>query len=78
LPAVAELLTQGSKPAELIESHPRLTCEIIRLAPVYAAVYPLRKTILRQLWHDHAAVHRGKESCIERLLLSVCYGEMSS
>ena len=34
---LAELVAQGSKPAELIESYPRLTAEMIRLAPVYAA-----------------------------------------
>src|SRR5262245_3592593 len=39
---IAELVAQGSKPAELIESYPRLTTEMIRLAPVYAAAYPLR------------------------------------
>jgi uncharacterized protein (DUF433 family) len=30
----AELVAQGSKPAELIESYPRLTAEMIRLAPI--------------------------------------------
>jgi uncharacterized protein (DUF433 family) len=39
---VPELVAQGSKPAELIESYPRLTADMIRLAPVYAATYPLR------------------------------------
>ena len=32
---IAELVAQGSKPAELIEAYPRLTAEIIRLAPIY-------------------------------------------
>jgi len=31
---IAELVAQGSKPAELIESYPRLTAEMIRLAPI--------------------------------------------
>jgi uncharacterized protein (DUF433 family) len=39
---IAELIAQGSKPAELIESYPRITAEMIRLAPVYAAAFPLR------------------------------------
>jgi uncharacterized protein (DUF433 family) len=39
---IAELAAQGSMPAELIEGYPRLTAEMIRLAPVYAAAYPLR------------------------------------
>jgi hypothetical protein len=32
----------GQQAAELIESYPRLTAEMIQLAPVYAAAYPLR------------------------------------
>ena len=53
---IAELVAQGSKPAELIEGYPRLTAEMIRLAPVYAAAYPLRK----QPWRDHQPVRRGR------------------
>jgi uncharacterized protein (DUF433 family) len=36
---LAELVAQGSKPAELIDSYPRLTAEMIRLAPVYACAF---------------------------------------
>src|SRR5215469_6230870 len=57
---IAELIAQGSKPADLIESYPRLTAEMIRLAPVYAAAYPLRGRPRRQPWHDHQPVHRGR------------------
>jgi uncharacterized protein (DUF433 family) len=39
---IAELVAQGSTPVELLESYPRLTAEMIRLAPVYAATCPLR------------------------------------
>jgi uncharacterized protein (DUF433 family) len=39
---IAELATQGSSQAELLESYPRLTAEMIRLAPVCAAAYPRR------------------------------------
>lgn len=44
LPAhtIAELIARGATPAELIESYPRLTPEMIRLAPVYAAAFPVR------------------------------------
>ena len=31
---IAELAAQGSKPAKLIDGYPRLTAEMIRLAPV--------------------------------------------
>ena len=57
---IAELVAQGSRPAELIESYPRLTAEMIRLAPVYAAAYPLRGRPRRQPWHDQQPVRRGR------------------
>ena len=57
---IAELVAQGSKPDELIESYPRLTAEMIRLAPVYAAAYPLRGRPRRQPWRDQEPVRRGR------------------
>jgi uncharacterized protein (DUF433 family) len=57
---IAELVTQGSKPAELIEGYPRLTAEMIRLAPVYAAAYPLRGRPRRQPWRDRQPVRRAR------------------
>jgi uncharacterized protein (DUF433 family) len=57
---IAELVAQGSKPDELIESYPRLTAEMIRLAPVYAAAYPLRGRPRRQPWRDQQPVRRGR------------------
>jgi uncharacterized protein (DUF433 family) len=57
---IAELVAQGSKPAELIESYPRLTAEMIRLAPVYAAAYPLRGRPRRQPWRDQQPVRRSR------------------
>lgn len=57
---IAELVAQGSKPAELIEGYPRLTAEMIRLAPVYAAAYPLRGRPRKQPWRDHQPVRRGR------------------
>jgi uncharacterized protein (DUF433 family) len=57
---IAELVAQGSKPAELIESYPRLNDEMIRLAPIYATAYPLRGRPRRQSWHDQQPVRRGR------------------
>ncbi len=57
---VAELVAQGGKPAELIESYPRLTVEMIRLAPVYAAAYPLRGPKRKLPWHPRQPVRRGR------------------
>jgi uncharacterized protein (DUF433 family) len=55
---IAELVAQGSKPAELIESYPRLTAEMIRLAPVYAAAHPLRRRPRKQPWRGRQPVRR--------------------
>jgi uncharacterized protein (DUF433 family) len=57
---IAELVAQGSKPAELMESYPRLTAEMMRLAPVYAAAYPLRGRPRRHPWRDQQPVRRGR------------------
>jgi uncharacterized protein (DUF433 family) len=57
---IAELVTKGSTQAELLESYPRLSADMIRLAPVYAAAYPLRGRPRRQPWRDQQPVHRGR------------------
>jgi uncharacterized protein (DUF433 family) len=57
---IAELVAQGSKPAELIEGFPRLTAEMIRLARVYATAYLLRGPRRKQPWRDQQPVHRGR------------------
>jgi uncharacterized protein (DUF433 family) len=49
---MAELVAQGSTQAELLDSYPRLTAEMIRLAPIYAAAYPLRGRPRIQPWHN--------------------------
>ena len=57
---IAEFVAQGSRPAEIIEGYPRLTAEMIRLAPVYAAAYPLRGPRRKQPWRDLQPVRRGR------------------
>jgi uncharacterized protein (DUF433 family) len=57
---IAELVAQGSRSADLIESYPRLTAEMVRLAPVYAAAYPLRGRPRRQPWHDQKPLRRAR------------------
>jgi len=57
---IAELVAQGSPQAELCESYPRLTAEMIRLAPVYAAAYPLRGRPRKQPWRDHQPMRRSR------------------
>lgn len=57
---IAELVAQGSGPSELIESYPRLSAEMVRLAPVYAAAYPLRGPKRKLPWRDQQPVRRGR------------------
>jgi hypothetical protein len=57
---IAGLVTQGSTTAELLAGYPRLTAEMIRLAPVYASAYPLRGRPRRQPWRDHQPVRRAR------------------
>jgi uncharacterized protein (DUF433 family) len=57
---IAELVAQGSQPGELIEGYPRLTAEMIRLAPVYATAYPLHGPHRKLPWSDQQPVRRGR------------------
>lgn len=56
----AALVAQGSTQADLIEGYTRLTAEMIRLAPIYAAAYPLRGRPRHQPWRDHKPVRRTR------------------
>lgn len=49
---IAAQLEQGQPEAALLHDHPRLTAEMVRLAPIYAAAYPLRGRRRAQPWHD--------------------------
>jgi uncharacterized protein (DUF433 family) len=55
---IAGLLAHGSTQAELLAGYPRLTAEMIRLAPVYAAAYPRRGRTRQQPWRDNQPVRR--------------------
>jgi hypothetical protein len=46
----------------LIESYPRLTAEMIRLAPIYAAAHPLRGPSRKMPWRDQLSVRRRRIS----------------
>ena len=48
---IATLLAQGSTEVDLREAYPRLTAEMARLAPIYAAAYPLRGRPRARPWH---------------------------
>src|SRR5271170_5749191 len=57
---IATLLGQGSAEAELLEGYPRLTAEMVRLAPLYAAAYPLRGRPRAQPWRDRSSVQQTR------------------
>jgi uncharacterized protein (DUF433 family) len=54
---IASLLVQGSTEADLLEGYPRLTAAMVRVAPIYAAAYPLRGRPRTQPWHDRPPIH---------------------
>ena len=64
---IATLLGQGSAAADLLEAYPRLTAEMVCLAPIYAAAYPLRGRPRAQPWHHQppAQTTRRKLATIE-------------
>ena len=64
---IATLVGQGSSAADVLEGYPRLTVEMVRLALIYAAAYPLRGRPRAQPWHDRPPVSetRRKLATIE-------------
>ena len=56
--AIASQLADGEPEADLRKSYPRLTTEMLRLAPLYAAAYPARGRPRAQPWHRRAPVRR--------------------
>jgi uncharacterized protein (DUF433 family) len=51
---IAELLRQGETAEKLHKGYPRLTDEMIRLAPLYAGAHPLRGRPRRQPWQGRS------------------------
>jgi hypothetical protein len=61
---VAILLAQGSTNTDLLEAYPRLTPEMVQLAPVYAAAYPLRGRPRAQPWHNRPLVQSTRRKLV--------------
>jgi uncharacterized protein (DUF433 family) len=59
---IATLLGQGSTEMDLLEAYPRMTTEMVRLAPIYAAAYPLRGRPRAQPWHDQPPVRSTRRA----------------
>lgn len=58
---IADLIAQGAADDELLSDYPRLTGEMVRVAPVYAAAYPLRGRPRKQPWHDRPPVYQARQ-----------------
>jgi uncharacterized protein (DUF433 family) len=59
---IAALLERGETEAELMQDYPRLTPEMVRLAPLYAAAYPLRGRRRAQPWHDRPPIRSTRQT----------------
>jgi len=57
---IATLLGQGAPASDLLEGYPRLTSEMIQLASIYAAAYPLRGRPRAQPWHNQPPAYRTR------------------
>jgi len=57
---IAGFVAEGATEAELLKAYPRLNAEMIGLAPVFAAAYPLRGRPRKQPWQDRPPVHRER------------------
>jgi hypothetical protein len=54
----AALLAQGTTEAESLDGFPRLTAEMISVAPGYAAACPLRERHRAQPWRDQPPIRK--------------------
>jgi len=54
---IAFLLQQRDTPEALRQAYPRLTDEMIRVAPIYAEAHPARGRPRKQPWHDRPPRH---------------------
>lgn len=58
---IAAMLDRGSTESEILGSYPRVTPEMVRLAPAYAQAYPIRGRPRSQPWRDRPPVQRIRE-----------------
>jgi len=58
--SIATWVDRGSTEKEILEAYPRLTPEMIRLAPAYAQAYPLRGRPRKHPWQHHPPVRRAR------------------
>ena len=58
--AIAAWMDQGTTAGAILKAYPRLTTDMIRLAPIYAQAYPLRGRPRKHPWQDAEAVRRTR------------------
>ena len=51
---ISAMLGQGSTAADILKAYPRITAEMVRLAPAYAQAYPIPGRPRSQSWRDRA------------------------
>lgn len=59
--SIAAMLEQGSTEAEILKAYPRITAEMIRLAPGYVQAYPIRGRPRSQPWRERPPVRRTRK-----------------
>jgi uncharacterized protein (DUF433 family) len=59
--SIASMLEKGSTETDILKAYPRLTAQMVSLAPVYAQAYPIRGRPRSQPWHDRPPVQRVRE-----------------
>jgi len=55
---IADIRAHGETDQDLLESYPRLTAEMVQLAPIYAAAYPLRGRPRKQPCNDRPPIRQ--------------------
>ena len=59
--SITAMLEQGSTEAEILKAYPRITAEMIRLAPGYVQAYPIRGRPRSQPWRERPPVRRTRK-----------------
>ena len=61
---IATQLEQGQSQTALLHDYPRLTANMVRLAPIYAAAYPQRGRRRSQPWQDHPPIRSTRRKLV--------------
>jgi uncharacterized protein (DUF433 family) len=59
---IADMLTQGAKPEEILEGYPALDREKVELAPLYVQAFPRRGRPASRPWAKHKPTHATRRA----------------